>query len=83
MATGWSVLSEPAFWSAVVAVFLVGACNVLVSFYLAFQLAMKARGVASVDRKRIRLAIGLRLRRSPSSFFWPPAAGASPDRSTQ
>lgn len=83
MATGWSVLSEPAFWSAVVAVFLVGACNVLVSFYLAFQLAMKARGVASVDRKRIRLAIGLRLRRSPGSFFWPPAAGASPDRSTQ
>lgn len=82
MAIGWPILSEPAFWSAVVATLLVGACNVLVSFYLAFQLAMKARGVASVDRKRIRLAIGLRLRRSPGSFFWPPAAGASPERPT-
>jgi site-specific recombinase len=80
MAIGWSILAEPAFWSAVVATLLVGACNLLVSFYLAFRLAMKARGVARVDRKRIRLAIGLRLRRSPGSFFWPPATGASHDR---
>ena len=80
MAIGWSILAEPAFWSAVVATLLVGVCNVLVSFYLAFRLAMKARGVASVDRKRIRLAIGLRLRRSPGSFFWPPASGTSAER---
>jgi site-specific recombinase len=80
MAIGWPILTEPTFWSAVVATLLVGACNVLVSFYLAFRLAMKARGVASVDRQRIRLAIGLRLRRSPSSFFWPPASGTSAER---
>jgi site-specific recombinase len=80
MAIGWSVLLEPSFWSAVVTTVLVGACNVLVSFYLAFRLAMKARGVPGVDRKRIRLAIGLRLRRSPGSFFWPPPGGASAER---
>lgn len=79
MALGWSVLAEPAFWSAVGATLLVGAVNVLVSFYLAFRLAMKARGVARVDCKRIGLAIGLRLRRSPASFFWPLPTPAAAD----
>lgn len=73
MALGGAVLLEPAFWSAVCTTLLVGVCNVGVSFYLAFALAMKARGVSSIDRKRIGMALRLRLRRAPSSFFWPPS----------
>jgi site-specific recombinase len=73
MALGGAVLLEPAFWSAVCTTLLVGVCNVGVSFYLAFALAMKARGVSSIDRKRIGMALRLRLRRAPRSFFWPPS----------
>ena len=75
MTLGWPVLTEPAFWSAVLATLLVGLCNVSVSFYLAFRLALQARSVSGVDRQRIRRALALRARRSPGSFFWP-SAGA-------
>lgn len=71
---GWSVLLEPAFWSAVAATLLVGPINLAVSFYLAFRLALKAQGVSEVNRERIQGAIRHRLRRAPLSFLWPVSA---------
>jgi site-specific recombinase len=46
--------------------------NVGVSFYLAFQLALRAHSVSGVDRARIYAAIRSRLRRAPLGFLWPP-----------
>ena len=71
MALGWTVWLEPAFWSALAAMLLVGPINLAVSFYLAFRLALKARSVSDVNRQRIQGAIRHRLRRAPLSFLWP------------
>ena len=74
MALGWTIWLEPAFWSAVAAMLLVGPINLAVSFYLAFRLALKAKGVSDVNRQRIQGAIRHRLRRAPLSFLWPVSA---------
>lgn len=74
MALGWTVWLEPAFWSALAAMLLVGPINLAVSFYLAFRLALKARSVSDVNRQRIQSAIRHRLRRAPLSFLWPVSA---------
>ncbi|MDO9278732.1 MAG: site-specific recombinase [Polaromonas sp.] len=66
---GLDVWRLPAFWWCVAAIPLIGLLNLGVSFYCAFRLAAQAHSVGSVDRKRIRSAIWLRLRQRPSSFF--------------
>ena len=71
---GLEVLHQPAFWWAVATLPLLGALNVGVSFYLAFNLAMRARNVSGVDRSRIYAAIRARLRTAPLSFFRPERA---------
>ncbi len=68
---GWQVLRDPAFWWCVAALPLIGAMNLLVSFYMAFRLALRAHNVTGVDRARIRAAILQRWRARPLSFFWP------------
>lgn len=70
-ALGWSLLHEPAFWWCVLAMPLIGALNVGVSFYLAFRLALRAHNVSTADRSRIRARILRRWRRQPLSFFLP------------
>lgn len=73
-ALGWPVVSDPAFWWCVAALPVMGALNVGVSFYFAFQLALRAHNVHGAQRLQIRAAIGDRLWRRPLSFFWPPRA---------
>ena len=77
---GWQTLHEPLFWWAVALIPFNGALNVLVSFYLAFRVALRAHNVSGVDRTRIYRALRARLRRAPASFFLPPrrAAAATP-----
>jgi len=72
-ALGLDVLAQPAFWSAVAAVVLVGPLNLTVSFYLAFQLALRSQNVSQVNRALIRAALWRRLRVAPLSFLVPPA----------
>lgn len=60
------------FWWAASSIPLIALCNVGVSFYLAFRVALQAHNVSVVDRERISNAIYTRLRASPSAFFWPP-----------
>ena len=73
---GLEVLHQPAFWWAVATLPLLGALNVGVSFYLAFNLAMRARNVSGVDRSRIYAAIRARLRSRPLDFFRPTTSSA-------
>jgi site-specific recombinase len=58
-------------WSCILAIPLIGALNLGVSFYLAFRLALQAHNVSNLDRARIRIAIWARLRSHPRSFFMP------------
>lgn len=73
---GLEVLHQHAFWWAAATLPLLGAFNVGVSFYLAFNLAMRARNVSGVDRSRIYVAMRARLRSAPLSFFRPERAPA-------
>lgn len=73
-ALGVEALSLPAFWWCVAGVAVTGVLNVSVSFWLAFKLALRARGVRVRDRRRIRAAIARRLLTRPASFLWPPRA---------
>lgn len=68
---GLGVLALPAFWWALALLPLNGALNVIVSFYLAFRMALRAHNINGVERSRIYAAIRQRLRSKPSSFFLP------------
>ena len=74
-ALGWDVLREPAFWWCALAIPLTGALNVGVSFWLAFRVALRSRGVRVADRSRIYASIRRRLRERPMSFLRPPKFG--------
>ncbi|MNV84601.1 Site-specific recombinase [compost metagenome] len=68
---GLEVLHNSAFWWAMAMLPFNGALNVIVSFLLAFRLALRAHNVSGVDRSRIYRAIRARLRNAPLSFFKP------------
>ncbi len=71
-ALGTAVFDDPAFWWCLAAIPLTGALNLLVSFTLAFRVALKARGLRVADRGRIHAALRRRLWRMPMSFLLPP-----------
>lgn len=73
MSIGPDVVRDPAFWWAVAGVAVIGPLNLTVSFYLAFRLALRARGITGVNRRRIAAGIRQRLRRAPLSFVLPPS----------
>ena len=75
---GWGVLQQPAFWWCVAALPLIGLANLLVSFYLAFRLAVRAGNLASIDRVRVGRAIRQRLRTQGLSFVWPTSVASVP-----
>ena len=68
---GLEVLHSSAFWWAMAMLPFNGALNVIVSFLLAFRLALRAHNVSGIDRSRIYRAIRARLRTAPLSFFRP------------
>ncbi len=69
---GWQAVHDSSFWWAVAMIPFNGALNVLVSFYLAFRVALRAHNVSGVDRARIYRALRARLARAPLGFFLPP-----------
>ncbi len=71
-ALGWPVVQTPAFWWCVAGIAVTGVMNLTVSFGLAMRLAVRARGITQVDRRRIYGAIWMRLLRQPRSFVLPP-----------
>lgn len=68
---GLDIVRHPAFWWALALLPINGALNVLVSFYLAFRMALRAHNINGVERSRIYAAIRQRLRAKPASFFLP------------
>ena len=72
-ALGWQVLHSAAFWWCVAGIAVTGLLNIGVSFWLAFKLAARARGVRPADRQRIAAALSNRLRHRLPSFLWPSA----------
>jgi len=71
-ALGVGVMATWAFWSCVLCIAGIGLLNVGVSFFCAFKVALRSRGVRLADRKRVYAAIRQRLRREPLSFLVPP-----------
>lgn len=69
---GWPVLHMPLFWWCLAGVLATGPLNVLVSFYLAFLLALRSQNVGGLDRRRVYGALRARLWRRPWTFLWPP-----------
>jgi site-specific recombinase len=65
---------------AAVGVLLIGLTNLVVSFYLAMSVGLKARGVTISQRMALVRAIGKRLLTHPRQFFLPPTkAGDNPE----
>ena len=62
---------SPALWWAMASLPFLGALNLGVSFYLAFNVALQANSVSGLGRVRIRRAVRERLRQAPMRFFWP------------
>lgn len=71
-ALGVGVMGTWAFWSCVLCIAGIGVLNVGVSFFCAFKVAMRSRGIRLADRRRVYAAIRARLRREPLSFLIPP-----------
>jgi site-specific recombinase len=71
-ALGWEVLRQPAFWWCAAGIAVTGVLNLTVSFWLAFKVALRSRGIQVRERRRIGAAIRERLRRDPLSFVRPP-----------
>ncbi|WP_423597344.1 site-specific recombinase [Roseateles sp. MS654] len=71
-ALGWDVLKHWPFWLCVISILGTGVLNVGVSFFLAFKVALRSRGIRLADQKRVRRAIWARMRRQPLSFLVPP-----------
>ena len=78
-ALGWQTMTTPAFWWCVPTILLIGVLNLGVSFYLAFKVALRSRGIQLADRARVSSAIWRRLRDQPRSFFLPPRRGYGAD----
>jgi site-specific recombinase len=72
-AEGFGLMGQSAFWWCVAGIAATGVLNLSVSFFLAFRVALRSRGIRLNDRSRIYRALRSRLWRQPLSFIWPPA----------
>jgi site-specific recombinase len=74
-AEGLAMVGTALFWWCVAGIALTGVLNLGVSFFLAFRVALRSRGIRLADRSRIHRAVRARLLRRPMSFLLPPRAG--------
>jgi site-specific recombinase len=66
---GWEVLQSLEFMRSLVGLFFIGSLNVIVSFALAFWIAVKAKAITPPQRALLYGAILQRFFRDPLSFF--------------
>jgi site-specific recombinase len=71
-ALGFDILHQAPFWWCLAGIALTGGLNLAVSFFLAFKVALRSRGIRLTDRSRIYRAIRRRLWQRPASFIVPP-----------
>ncbi|WP_313623819.1 site-specific recombinase [Achromobacter sp.] len=68
---GWEVVHTRAFWMAVAGTAATGVLNVVVSFALAFNVALRSRDLRRDDRVALSAGVRRRILRRPASLFWP------------
>jgi site-specific recombinase len=68
---GFSGINKVDVIMACIGIVAIGLLNLTVSFWLAMSVAIRARKIQSVGRKKIRAAIFKRLLVSPLEFFYP------------
>lgn len=71
-ALGWKTFMMSGFWLGIFGVLLIGAFNVLVSFSLAFNMALRSRDLPTLDRRRLYEAVRRRIKSDFKSLFLPP-----------
>lgn len=71
-ALGFDILHQAPFWWCLAGIAVTGTLNLAVSFFLAFKVALRSRGIRLTDRSRIYRAIRRRLWQQPGSFIVPP-----------
>lgn len=71
-ALGWKVFLMAGFWLGIIGFLLIGVINVLVSFSLAFNMALRSRDLPSLDRTRLYAAVRHRLRSNFKAVLFPP-----------
>jgi site-specific recombinase len=69
---GLGIFTTGPFWWCLAGIAVTGTLNLAVSFFLAFRVALRSRGIRLADRSRIYRAIRARLRQKPASFIVPP-----------
>ena len=70
---GLDIFRHAPFWWCLAGIAATGLLNLGVSFFLAFRVALRSRGIRLRDRSRIYRAIRRRLWQRPMSFIAPPA----------
>ena len=76
-AQGWVIFQQSAFWWCVASIPVIAVLNLGVSFFLAFKVALRSRGIRLADRGRIYRAIRRRVVTQPASFVAPPSGQGS------
>ena len=71
-ALGWKTFMMSGFWLGVFGVLLIGVFNVLVSFSLAFNMALRSRDLPTLDRRRLYVAVRRRIKSDFTSLLLPP-----------
>jgi site-specific recombinase len=71
-ALGWKTFMIAGFWLGIFGILLIGIFNVLVSFSLAFNMALRSRDLPSLDRKRLYVAVRHRIKSDFTSLLFPP-----------
>jgi site-specific recombinase len=74
---GAHIMLTADFWLAIAGIAVMAFLNIMVSFALAFAVALSARNIREMTRKRIYRAIIRRLYRSPAIFILPAAHRAA------
>jgi site-specific recombinase len=71
-ALGWKTFMMSGFWLGIFGVLLIGAFNVLISFSLAFNMALRSRDLPTLDRRRLYVAVRRRIKSDFKSLLLPP-----------
>ncbi|WP_191576419.1 site-specific recombinase [Achromobacter insolitus] len=78
---GWELVHTQVFWLAVAGTVATGALNVIVSFALAFNVALASRDMRRDDRVSLTAGVRRRILRRPAALFWPVKPRATPVQS--
>ena len=70
-ALGWKVFLMSGFWLGILGILAIGLINVLVSFSLAFHMALRSRDLPLFDRKRLYDAVKVGIKINIKGVFLP------------